>query len=88
MELPQEVLGPQPGWYAIDVCFLLGGDPLSAADGRGGWDEPSKIHGYDLSYFLRFEPVGRAGCTIKIYYITLDEANRVRAEMGMPPLSE
>ena len=69
-ELPPEILGPQPGWYAIDVCFLLGGDPLSASDGMGGWDQPSKIRGYDLSYFLNFEPVARAGYSIYIYHIT------------------
>ena len=69
-ELPPETLGPQPGWYAIDVCFLLGGDPLSASDGKGGWDEPSKTSEYDLSYFLHFEPVARAGYSIYIYHLT------------------
>jgi hypothetical protein len=85
--LPLESLGPKPGWYAIDVCFLLGGDPLSASDGNGGWDEPSKISGYDLSYFQFFEPVGMAGYSIYIYYITLDETNQVRQKLGLPILS-
>jgi hypothetical protein len=70
--LPDNQLGPQPGWYAIDVCFLLGNDPLSAADGKGGWDEPSKNIGYDLSYFQKFKPVAKAGYTINIYHITPD----------------
>ncbi|MDR0610123.1 MAG: glycosyltransferase family 39 protein [Planctomycetaceae bacterium] len=81
-----ELLGPQPGWYAIDVCFLLGGDPLSAADGKGGWDEPSKRTGYDLSYFQNFKPVTQAGYSIYIYHITLEDANRVRREMGLPEI--
>lgn len=85
-ELSPELLGPQPGWYAIDVCFLLGGDPLSASDGKGDWDEPSKTPGYDLSYFQRFEPVARAGYSINIYHIGLVEANRVRVEMGLPKI--
>jgi hypothetical protein len=80
-KLIPELLGPKPGWYAIDVCFLLGGDPLSAADGKGGWDEPSKRQGYDLSYFQNFTPVARAGYSIYIYYVTLEDVNRVRREM-------
>jgi hypothetical protein len=82
-----EKVGPIPGWYAIDVCFLLGGEPLSAADGKGDWAEFSKTPGYDLSYFLdRFEPVAMAGYSIWIYHITLDEANRVRRDLGVPEL--
>jgi hypothetical protein len=68
-ELPEKLLGPRPGWYAVDVCFLIGGDPLSAADGKGGWIEPSSKTGYDLSYFQKIEPVARAGYTIYIYHI-------------------
>jgi len=85
-ELPIEIFGPQPGWYAIDACFLLGGDPLSASDGRGGWEEPSKNLGYDLSYFQKFVPLAMAGYTIYIYHITPEEANRVRREMGVPEI--
>ncbi|MGL6193708.1 MAG: ArnT family glycosyltransferase [Thermoguttaceae bacterium] len=72
-ELPPESLGPQPGWYAIDVCFLLGGDPLSAANGKGDWDEPSKTQGYDLSYFQSYTPVALIGYTIYIYHIPDDK---------------
>lgn len=81
--IPPEKAGPLPGWYAIDVSFLPGGDPLSAADGRGDWDEPSKTPGYDLSYFLRFEPVATAGYSIRIYHITPASADRVRTELGL-----
>jgi hypothetical protein len=34
-------------------------------------------------YFLNYEPVATAGYSIYIYHITLDEANRVRRELGL-----
>jgi hypothetical protein len=86
-EMSPNELGPRPGWFAIDVDFLGGRDPLSAADGKGGWEEPS--HGAcALAYFQRFEPVAMAGYSFYIYHLTLDEANRVRRELGLPELSE
>ncbi len=42
----------------------------------------------EYEYFLRFEPVAMAGYSIYIYHITLDEANRVRRELGLPQLRE
>ena len=39
-------------------------------------------------YFLHFQPVAMAGYSIYIYHITLDEANRVRKEFGLPELSK
>jgi hypothetical protein len=46
------------------------------------------IYGRDHQhrYFLHFEPVAMAGYSIYIYHITLDEANRVRQELGFPEL--
>lgn len=41
-------------------------------------------HAYD--YFLSFEPVAMAGYSIYIYHVTLEEANRVRWELGVPEL--
>ena len=35
-------------------------------------------------YFKQFNPVDYIGYSIYIYHITLDEANRVRREMGVP----
>ncbi len=40
------------------------------------------------AYFLRFQPVAMAGYSIYIYHITLDGANRVRRDLGLPPLPE
>jgi hypothetical protein len=37
-------------------------------------------------YFERFTPVAKAGYSIFIYHITSEEANRVRQDMGLPPL--
>jgi Dolichyl-phosphate-mannose-protein mannosyltransferase len=35
------------------------------------------------NYFQRFQPVTKAGYSIFIYYISVEEAERVRAEMGL-----
>ena len=80
--IPVEKMGPLPGWYAIDVNQLHG-TRLGAADGHNGWKSLPK-EGCDLTYFQRFQPVGMAGYSIYIYHIALDEANRVRSELGLP----
>lgn len=53
-----------------------------------GWYAVSvnKIYGrsQQYRYFLHFQPVAMAGYSICIYYITLEEANRVRRELGLP----
>jgi hypothetical protein len=41
----------------------------------------------EFEYFLHFRPVARAGYSIDIYHVTVDAANRVRAELGLPALS-
>ncbi|MGO9107938.1 MAG: hypothetical protein ACLP9L_01785 [Thermoguttaceae bacterium] len=38
-------------------------------------------------YFLHFQPAAMAGYSLYIYHITLDEANRVRRELGLKELS-
>lgn len=70
-------LGPKPGWYAANVnAFRV--------------DEwPARRNYPDLpfyGYFLKFSPVARAGYSIYIYHISLEDANRVRAQIGLPPL--
>lgn len=75
-------LGPHPGYLAISVN-LLKGMPWRAPDGRGGW---RLIDPEDYAYLSHFQPIAKAGYSIYIYYITLEEANRVRAEYGLPPL--
>ncbi|MDR1958293.1 MAG: hypothetical protein LBQ54_04515 [Planctomycetaceae bacterium] len=39
-------------------------------------------------YFLNFAPVDTAGYPICIYHTTLEEANRVRREMGLPEIEK
>ena len=55
-----------------------------------GWHAVSvnQIHNRSgqYKYFLKFKPVGMAGYSIYIYHVTLDEANRVRRELGMSEL--
>jgi len=82
--LPLREFGPLPGWNAIDVNHLHG-TPLGAADGEGSWFHPVRIGG-GYAYFRRFEPVAMAGYSIYVYQITIDEANRVRMELGLPPI--
>ena len=84
-DMPGEAMGPLPGWYAVDVNHLHG-TRLGAADGHNGWKSLPK-DGCDLTYFQRFRPVGMAGYSIYIYHITLDEANRVRGELGLKELT-
>jgi hypothetical protein len=75
-------LGPRPGWYAVSVT-LLRGYYYPVPNGSGGTEylgEPS------YQYFLRFAPVGRAGYSIFIYHLERDGCDRVRAELGLPPL--
>ena len=78
---PREI-GPQPGWYAISVNFLHG-MRFAISDGHGG---TAFINDPWFVYFHQFQPVATAGYSIWIYHITPDECDRVRIEMGLPPL--
>jgi dolichyl-phosphate-mannose-protein mannosyltransferase len=40
----------------------------------------------EYAYFLRFQPVATAGYSVYIYHITLEEANRVRRDLGLSEL--
>jgi hypothetical protein len=74
--------GPQPGWYAVSVNALVG-MAFSSRYPEGGF-----IH-YPLGafrYFEHFTPMAKAGYSIFIYHITLEEANEVRRNLGLSPL--
>ncbi len=43
-------------------------------------------HDWRYRYFRQFRPVATAGYSIYIYHITRDEADRARAEAGLPPV--
>jgi hypothetical protein len=62
-----------PGWYAISVNYLHG----------FAWGIPQDA----LIGFQKLRPVAMAGYSIYIYHVTLDEANRVRRELGLPELT-
>jgi hypothetical protein len=79
-----EIAGPQPGWFAIDVNHLAGSFAF-IPDGQGSRKLLSNEE-WNYSYFRYFEPVAFAGYSINIYHITLDEANEVRTELGLPEL--
>ena len=58
---------------------------------RPGWYALSVNYIYsrerEYRYFLNFRPVALAGYSIYIYKIELDEANRVRKDLGLPELT-
>lgn len=62
------------------------------ADPRPGWHALSvnriRSRRREYEYFLRFQPVAMAGYSIYIYHVTLEDANRVRSELGWPELPE
>ncbi len=71
------------------------GNCLSSAGHLGpspGWYALSvnEIYGRDKKhrYFLHSKPIAMAGYSIYIYHITLEDANRVRRELGLPELPE
>jgi len=76
--------GPRPGYYALDVNFIRGSSFI-AADGKGRFRH-IPMHQYE--YFQHFQPIAKAGYSIYIYHITLDEANRVRRALGLPLLRD
>lgn len=72
--------GPPAAHLAQDQTGPLPGwYALSVTEIRGP-------HGY-FGYFLRFEPVAMAGYSICIYHVTMEEANRVRRELGLVDLT-
>jgi hypothetical protein len=77
-------IGPRPGYYAVSVNFLRG-VPFCTADGRGGF---RRIPSFTYSYFLQFNPIAKAGYSIFIYHITLEDANLFRRQWGLPLLVE
>jgi hypothetical protein len=70
-------LGPKPGWFAVNVNLLH----ADTWPGRRVYPDL----GY-YGYFLNFSPAARAGYSINIYHTTVDDANRVRAQLGLPPI--
>jgi hypothetical protein len=78
----QRRLGPHPGRFAIGVRILQGDlKVVQDAEGHG-----HKLGGRSYTYFQRFEPVATVGDSVWIFDISLEEANRVRADLGLVAL--
>ena len=77
-------LGPKPGYYAVSVNYIRGSSSFAPPDHKSDWIPLGGAEPY--SYFQFFRPIARAGYSIYIYHITLDEANAARRKMGLPPL--
>ena len=81
--MPQPEHGPLPGWHAVSVNLVCG---------FGWWfydgtsDGTRRIQNECYACFRRFRPVDTAGYSIHIYHIDCAEANRVRSQLGMPPI--
>jgi hypothetical protein len=76
--------GPRPGWYAIRVNFVCGAS-------FPGYDERGRnVHFLPgaFSYFRELTPEARAGYSIFIYHVTLEQANAVRHGLGLAPLPQ
>jgi hypothetical protein len=75
--------GPISGYFAVSVNFVRGMG-FSCPDGTGG-QFGIPLHGYE--YFQYFQPIAKAGYSIFIYHITLEQANAVRRQFGLPLLT-
>ena len=71
-------LGPQPGWYAIDISLLCGKETDSWQDER----RMTEIDPLECAYLRRLTPADRVGYSIMIYHLTVAEAERLRTEHG------
>ena len=78
------------GSFPLENTSILSTGMPPANDPQPGWYAVSVNYLYDREkqyrYFLNFELVARAGYSIYIYHVTLEEANRVRNKMGLPEL--
>ena len=78
------------GSYPLELTTIPSKGMLSTNAPQPGWYAVSVNYLYDREkqyrYFLNYEPVATAGYSIYIYHVALDDANRVRREMGLPEL--
>ncbi|PQO28413.1 hypothetical protein C5Y96_16125 [Blastopirellula marina] len=81
-------LGPKPGWHVVDVNFVQGSRfPVSC--GTPGWTYLKHTDPHcDFTYFQHFTPVDYIGYSMNVYFITPDDANRVRQLYSLPRLKE
>lgn len=83
-ERADQALGPQPGWYAIDVNFLHG-SPILATKSVDSWFNVDNTCN-DYTYFQKFRPMALVGYSIYIYHITPEQAESERRQIGLPTI--
>lgn len=77
--------------YGVNADFTIAPNLPGATGPMPGWYaicvRRLRDRGKEYEYFLQLQPVAMAGYSIYIYHITLEDANRVRAESGLPMLT-
>ncbi len=68
-----QTIGPQPGWFAVSINDLAGYRHFN-------------VSREEFAYFRKLRPIASAGYSIYIYHVTLEEANALRRELGLPEL--
>ena len=69
--------GPTPGWYVLSASILRGERSFRGRATSGSAD------GDYLSEFLNVTPYERLGYSIFIYHLDCDQANAMRAKLGL-----
>lgn len=67
---------PQPGWFAISINYIAGSS-FGLSHSRMSVKGP-------YTYFQYFNSVDSIGYSIRIYFISESECNRVRKLLGLP----
>jgi 4-amino-4-deoxy-L-arabinose transferase-like glycosyltransferase len=74
-------LGPQPGWYVIDVNHLHG--TAWGVSRPEGTRQRLCTRGLNYEYFRRLRPCGRIAYSYLVYHVTAEEAVRLRRALGL-----
>jgi 4-amino-4-deoxy-L-arabinose transferase-like glycosyltransferase len=78
------------GSYPLELTTIPSNEMPPTNELQPGWYALSVNYLYDREkqyrYFLNFKPVARAGYSIYIYYVTQEDVNSVRREMGLPEI--
>lgn len=75
-------VGPVPGLQAVSVNYILG-ISFPAPSGRnlqGLVHVPQGAY----SYLAKFQPIAKPGYSMWVFDLSVEDVNRVRAELGMP----
>jgi hypothetical protein len=76
--------GPRPGLHVISVNYVAGSSfsPLDPSGARRGIPE----HGY--RFYQQLEATSTIANCFHVYDVTVDQVNRLREDVGLPPWSE